>query len=295
MFGRPFLLPGLLAAASTLGPFNAMATVHPDPAQRQGSQIETVPFELFQGYCIVVHGSAGRLRGLNFFLDTGTRSSTFDSRIAGKLNLRDEVPSGLVFLGGRVKAERATLPDFEVGPLRLANLPIVTADLSSFEKVLPVRIDAIIGMDVLGLRPLVIDYSARVIRFGATDSLPFALPLRLDRGLAVFDAEIDRKPVHLLLDTGASFLVLFHADSQPDPAADKPDANSLVTSGAFEKGRLRMRTLRVGPAEFRDRSAKVARNPKPSQIDFDGLMSPSALGISMLSVNLEEGVLAFSR
>jgi predicted aspartyl protease len=295
MFYRPFFTIGLLAGLAFTFPSQSKGADHPDLAPSVRDTIGTVPFDLLQGYCIVVHGSAGTLKDLNFFLDTGTSNSTFDSRIASKLNLRDVVPAALVVMGGRVQAESATLPSLEVGPMRLSSLHIVTADLTSFQKVLSVRIDAIIGMDVLGLRPFVIDYPARVIHFGASPALPFSLPLRLDQGLAVLDAEIDSRPVHLLLDTGASFVVLFKTDSQSDPGANATAVSTLVSSGAFERKQMRLRTLRVGPAEFRKESAMMAPNPKPSQIDFDGVMSPSALGISRLSVNLTEGVLEFSR
>jgi predicted aspartyl protease len=295
MFYRPFFTIGLLAGVAFTLPSQSKGADHPDLAPSVRDTIGTVPFDLLQGYCIVVHGSAGTLKDLNFFLDTGTSNSTFDSRIASKLNLRDEVAAALVVMGGRVQAESATLPSLEVGPMRLSSLHIVTADLTSFQKVLSVRIDAIIGMDVLGLSPFVIDYGARVIHFGASPALPFSLPLRLDQGLAVFDAEIDSRPVHLLLDTGASFVVLFKTDSQSGPEANATAVGTLVSSGAFERKQMRMRTLRVGPAEFRKESARMAPNPKPSQIDFDGVMSPSALGISRLSVNVAEGVLEFSR
>lgn len=295
MFNRSFFTIGLIAGVAFTFPSQSKGADHPDLVPVINEPIGTVPFDLLQGYCIVVHGSAGTLKDLNFFLDTGTIHSTFNSQIASKLNLRDEVPAGLVFMGGRMQAESATLPSLEFGPVHLSSLHIFTADLSSFQKVLPVRIDAIIGLDVLGLSPFVIDYGARVIRFGTSPTLPNSLPLRLQQGLAVFDAEIDHRPVHLLLDTGASTVVLFKTDLQPDLGADTTGSRVLVSSGAFERKQVRLRALQVGPAEFRQEQAMVTRNPKPSQLDFDGVMSPAALGISRLSVNLAEGVLEFSR
>jgi predicted aspartyl protease len=292
---RPYFLMSFLAGLAVTGPFQASGIGRPDSVLAIRNPTGTVRFDLYQGYCIVVHGSAGTLKNLNFVLDTGTIHSTFNSRIAGKLNLRDEVPAGLVVMGGRERAEDATLPSLELGPVQRSNLQIVTADLSSFQRFLPVRIDAIIGLDVLGPRPFVIDYSAHVIRFGPLPALPVSLPLRLDRGLAVFDAEIDHRPVHLLLDTGASSLVLFKTDAQPGWGATTAAGREPDSIGDLESKQVWLRSLRVGPEEFLQEPALVARNPKPSQIDFDGLMSPVALGISRVSVDLEGGVLAFSR
>ena len=295
MISRTLFLMSLLASLIATGPSPASAAARPDVVPAIHDAASYVPFELLKGYGIVVHGSAGTLRDLNLFLDTGTIHSTFDSRIAGKLNLRDQAPAGLATLGGRVQADSATLPSLELGPVRLSNLHIFTADLSPFQRVLTVRIDAIIGLDVLGMTPFVIDYSARLIRFGASPFLPNSLPLRLDQGLAVFDAEIDHRPVQLLLDTGASSVVLFKTDTETDSGAPYTDRRTTLSSGGFERSQVQVGALRVGPAEFHRESATMARNPKPSQINSDGLMSPSALGILQLSVNLPAGVLSFSR
>jgi hypothetical protein len=126
-----------------------------------GEPAESVRFQLYQGYLIVVHGSIGAVKNLNIFLDTGATPALLDSRVARKLNLRGEESVSIVRLDRRTRAEETTVPSLEIGPLKCSNLRVVTADLSFYEKVLPVRIDAIVGLDVLGQRPFVIDYPAR--------------------------------------------------------------------------------------------------------------------------------------
>jgi predicted aspartyl protease len=255
----------------------------------------TVPFDLYQGYFMVVRGSAGPLKNLNFFVDTGTSLAILDSRVAKKLHLQEEESSSIVILGGRVQGKEANLPSLALGPVQQTDLEVVTADLSFFQKTLPVRVDGIVGFDVLGQVPFVIDYSARVIRFGAAPALPVSVPLRLDAGLAVFDAEIDQTPVHLLFDTGASSLVLFSGVAALNSGV-KTEANpGPQATGHFESNQIRLRSIRLGPEEFRKKPALVTNNPKPSQIDFDGLISPVALGVTKVSVDLKGGVLAFSR
>lgn len=105
--------------------------------------------------------------------------------------------------------QEVSLPSLQIGPVHRSNLEAISADLSFFQKFLAVHIDAIVGLEVLGQKPFIIDYSARLIRFGVIPALPFTVPLRLHRSLAVLDAEIDHVPLHLLFDTGASSLVLF--------------------------------------------------------------------------------------
>jgi predicted aspartyl protease len=246
---------------------------------------ETIRFQLYQGYLVVAHGSIGGLKNLNIFLDTGATPALLDSRIAKKLNLRGEASVSIVRLDRRTPAEETTLPSLEIGPLKRSNLKVVTADLSFYERVFPVRIDAVVGLDVLGQRPFVIDYPARVIRFEPAPTLEVSLPLRLTQGVAVFDAEIDHMPAHLLFDTGAGSMVLFN----------KATRQSTETTAPSEEKKVWMRTLRLGTEEFRQKPALLTRNPKPSQLDVDGLMSPAALGISRVAVDLKAGVLAFSR
>ena len=255
----------------------------------------SVRFDLYRGYFTVVHGSAGPLKNLNFFIDTGTSPTIVDSQVAKKLHLHGDESTRIAILGGMAPGEMTNVPSLKIGPVQRMNLKVVVTDLSFFRKAIPVRIDAIVGLDVLGQRPFVIDYSARAIRFGESPALAVSLPLRLDQGLAVFDAVIGDRPVHLLLDTGASSLVLF-TKNVPQGTGSKADAVLEEEEiGNFQSKQVRLRRLRLGSAEFRKKPALVTVNPKPSQFDFDGLISPVALGLSRVAVNVAEGTLAFSR
>jgi predicted aspartyl protease len=258
-----------------------------------GEPAQSVRFQLYRGYLIVVHGSIGAAKNLNFFLDTGATPALLDSGVARKLHLHGEESVSIVRLDRRTLAEETTLPSLKIGPLKRSNLRVVTADLSFYEKVLPVRIDAVVGLDVLGQRPFVIDYPGRVIRFESAPAMQVSLPLRLDQGVAVFDAEIDYTPVHLLFDTGAGSIVLFNK-ATPGSTGTKDTEESSKTAD-FEEKKVWLRTLRLGAEEFGQKPALLTRNPKPSQLNVDGLMSPAALGISRVAVDLKAGVLAFSR
>lgn len=287
----------ILTCVFTAGQAKAAGSNIPQPASPLEEMARVaVPFDLYNGYVIVAHGSAGPLKGLNFFVDTGTSLPIFDSRIAQKLHLQEEAPASIVILGGRVQGARAILPSLGFGSVQRSNLPVVTADLSFFRKILPVRVDAIVGLDVVGQKAFVIDYSARVIRFGPPPAMSVSIPLRLDRGLATFDAEIDHTPVHLAFDTGAASLVLFN--TAPNAEA-RVNANAISRPdrivGDFARKTVRLHTVRLGDAELGQKSAIVVDNPKQSQLDFDGLVSPAALGIAQVSVDLRRGVLAFSR
>ncbi|HEV2273717.1 MAG TPA: aspartyl protease family protein, partial [Acidobacteriaceae bacterium] len=178
------------------------------PAGVSRSHPAVVRVDLYRGYLIVARGSIGPLKGLHFLLDTGATPTVLDPRLAQKLHLEQQ-PAGIAVLGGRVQGARSMAPSLEFGPIRAANVPVLIEDLSFLEKALPVHIDAMIGLDVLGHGSFVIDYASRAIGFGPAPPLPVSIPLRVKDGLAIVDAEVNHAPVRLLVDTGASSLILF--------------------------------------------------------------------------------------
>ena len=143
-----------------------------------------VPFKLYRGYVIVVRGSIGGLKNLNFLVDTGAVPSVVDARIAQKLHLRGQ-PGRVDVPTKTLATERVTVPDVEVGPSHVGELPVIVQDLSFAEEALGTRVDAMIGFDVLGQSPFTIDYESRELVFGPVDpsfsTVPIlpAYPMRL--------------------------------------------------------------------------------------------------------------------
>jgi len=255
----------------------------------------TVRFDLYRDYLIVAQGSAGPLKDLNFLVDTGANPTVLDRRLTQKLGL-EELPASLAVVNGSVPAGRATLPNLEFGPMHRDNFPIMVEDLSFLQKALPVHIDAVIGLDVLGQSAFEIDYIRRQIHFGSFPPLANYLPLRMKAGLPIIDAELNHVPVHLLMDTAAFSLTLFEGGT---PVPLSPTKVSAVqgpsnTIGEFERKQVWLRDLRLGDAEFGRASAFVVRGPGDDRA-FDGLMSPAALGMTKIAVDLERGWLAFNR
>jgi hypothetical protein len=263
------------------------------PARGYGNQHDTVHFDLYRDYLIVVRGSAGPLKGLNFLLDTGASPTVLDRRVADKLHL-DQVPASIAVIGGSVEAAQATAPTLEVGPARRDNFPVLVEDLSFFQKALPVRIDAVVGLDLLGQSAFEIDYAARQIVFGPVPLLSNSLPLRLQAGLPIVEAQVNHLSAHLMVDTGASSLVLFEP-STPRPMRVSEVRPTPGTIGEIDRKQVWLPSLRLGEAEFGKEPAFLVRSRGEGAQDFDGLMSPAALGISKLAIDLGRGVLSFSR
>jgi predicted aspartyl protease len=283
MRGRNFWCLSLLTLVTLAGEPLARAS--------QGALEATVGFTLYHDYLIVAQGSAGPLKGLNFLVDTGATPSILDRRLAQRLGL-DELPGSIVFINGSVPAGQAIVPSLEFGPMQRHNLPIQVEDLSFFERALPLHIDAVIGLDVLGQSAFEIDYTRWQIHFGYFRPLANSLPLRIEAGLPIVDAELNHLAVHLLMDTGASSLLLFEPRAPVSPQKISLASSSI---GEFQGKQVWLRSLRLGGKEFGREPAFMVRRPGNQDRNFDGLISPAGLGMTKVAIDVERGVLAFSR
>jgi len=268
-------------------------TVVGQPAAKGSTQTDrkTVGFELYRDYLIVVRGTAGTMKGLNFLLDTGANPSILDARIAAKQHL-NLTPTDITVLNGSVRGGTTTVSSLEFGPIRRSGFPVAVQDLSFLEKALSVRIDGIIGVDMLGSSSFVIDYASRKIRFGPTGSMQGSIPLQMKEGRAIVDATVNHATKHLLLDTGSFSLTLFVEGSAPGAGSPQPSGESVVPSDGKQ---VRLTSFALGDAEFGREAAFLVGNPRDAGHDFDGLMSPVALGMTRIAVDLGGGRLGFSR
>lgn len=289
MRGRNFCCLSLLTLLTVAGGPVARAS--------QEASKGTVSFHLYSDYLIVAQGSAGPLKGLNFLVDTGSSPSVLDRRLARRLAL-DELPASTVFVNGRVPAGLAIVPNLEFGPIRQHSLRVLVEDLSFLDRALPMHIDAVIGLDVLGQSPFEIDYTGGRIHFGPFRPLPNSLPLRIKAGLPIIDAELNHLAVHLLVDTGAYSLLLIEPRTftpvLPTEVSAVEGSTSLLV-GEVQGKRVWLHNLRLGDKEFGLKPAFMVRNPGYEERNFDGVMSPAALGMSKVEIDVERGVLAFSR
>ncbi|HEY4379146.1 MAG TPA: retropepsin-like aspartic protease [Acidobacteriaceae bacterium] len=266
----------------------------PDRAAK-GTAKEAVGFELYHDYMIVLRGAAGPAKGLNFLLDTGATPSVLTPRLAAKLHL-EVVGEDIAVLNETVRGGRATVPELQVGPVRKQNLPVLIEDLGFLQKQFPLQIDGIVGLDVLGTDAFVIDYATREIRFGDLPAMRDSIPLEMKGGLAFVEATVDHAPVHLLFDTGAPSLILFEQTAVP--VAGSKISGPLPPPkpiGEFDRKHVQTIRVRLGDTEFGRESAFVVHNPGDAGHGFDGLMSPAALGITRVAVDVARGTLAFAR
>jgi predicted aspartyl protease len=99
---------------------------------------------------------------------------------------------------------------------------------------------------------------------------------------AVVEAEIEGKPLHLLLDTGACSLTLI------DMRMQQLGLKTNLFTGSAEAEMLiplSLHEISLGGKAFRVKNAFVQHVTQESLRDYDGIVGPLALGIKRLGMN----------
>jgi hypothetical protein len=264
------------------------------PSLRSTENLVEVPFELYQRHLVVIKGSIGPLNGLSLLIDTGTIPSMVDARIARKLHLQAE-SSTLVAFGQQVAIQSTVLDGFRIGSLPSGSVPAGVGDLSYLQGV---RIDAIVGLDVLARRSFSIDYRTRVLTFVPEGREEAAAPLDVVWPFVTVTMTIEGEKVRLLVDTGSSDLVLFKT-RMPAPLSDAPwrgDKTVNYASGAARLRRLDLRTVGLG-AQTWDKLAAwtLDRVPHGYPQNIDGVLGVPALGCRRVRFDFERNEFGWSR
>jgi hypothetical protein len=204
---------------------------------------DQLPFQLSNGFLILVEGRIGSLSPLRFILDTGTTHTMVDQRIAERLSLKRR--SGDVLNFNRlVRVEWANVSEIQFGPLTARDLPVMVGHLRHYSE-LAGGVDAIIGLDLLSTsRRLRIDYSTNritvrtVARGGERKTLPpQALTILLS---------LQGQPARLVLDSGLQSMLLYQDRIRGHLSRLRfDDRVSRVHIGNLDGGRATLSGVRV--------------------------------------------------
>ena len=245
-----------------------------------------VPFELYQHHLVVTKGSIGPLHGRSLLIDTGTIPSMVDTRIARKLNLQTE-PSMLIAFGQQVQIQSAKFDGFRIGSLVSGPVSAGVSDLSYLQGV---RIDAIVGLDVLARTNFSIDYRTRVLTFGREGREDTVAPLEIVWPFVTVRMTIAGQQVRLLVDTGSSDLVLFKTrmPAALSGAPWKGDKTVQYASGEARLRRLELRDAGLGTHTWDKLSAwALDRVPDGYPPGIDGVLGVLALGCQRVQFDFE--------
>jgi hypothetical protein len=167
---------------------------------------------------------------------------------------------------------------------------MVVVDLAGIEQRLGTRIDAIIGLDIFVGEDISIDYKHRKITRGLSGQARYALPVETyTQGGApywVLPISLGGETFRVLLDTGANDLGLFasHA-TRPFKRVSSETIPHLSAASEERAIALPPMTLILSDSKFRNQLAVVVGEPPGALRQIDGVLGPTALGITRIELD----------
>jgi predicted aspartyl protease len=255
--------------------------------QNASAQSWEVPFTLYRNFMIVVQGSIGDLDRLNFLVDTGTNPSVIDKRITKKLHVNG-YKGKLPVVSGEMATSEVLIPSVNIGPVSQTAVRMAVEDLNMLEHDLGIRIDAMVGLDVLSCRNFRIDYEARSITFGPINSsAEQGAAFQSEPPFVTVEMRMNQQPVHLLVDTGSPELVLFESHIASPLRALAGTIRSLRNlNGILPLREVQLSDTQLGNSSFGAKRAYVASDHN-NNLTFDGLLGVSALHVRQVSFDFE--------
>jgi predicted aspartyl protease len=249
-----------------------------------------IPFKLYCGFAIVVHGAIANQENLNFLVDTGAVPSVVHQRLARRLDLRGATEE-ISMVNQDRSVERVLVPALRIGLLEFLPVSAVVVDLTPIERRLGIRLDAIVGLDVFAGRNFTIDYRLRKLLIGLAavvgEAIPFELQMEAGAPYVVVRMEMNSQFVRLLLDTGSDGITLFAARMQERmPFFEKTGAGKDINAGgAYAVDRIRVSDARLGGIARGKLKAAMTSSTASGLRDFDGLLGPASLGITRIALD----------
>src|SRR6266481_3529756 len=246
-----------------------------------------IPVRLYWGYLIIVEGSIGNVHKLNFLVDTGAYPSVVDQTIAHDLGLAEQ-PSRVNLSNKSVQTGLVILPSLLLGSVGAESLPVLTEDLSFLRKALGYKVDAIIGLDVLGKSSFTVNYVTKEMVLGPVESLPFSAPFDTDIPIVTVRTKFQNQQLRLVVDTGGPDLMLFQS-RMPDSTAVQTIAteDTANLSGIVRLRKMRIPEVYLGEEAIGPQTAFVVVDRKDEGDNFDGILGMRGPQFSKIAFDFE--------
>ena len=256
---------------------------------------DTIPFEIYAGYLLVVHGSLGSLSNLRFAVDTGCTHSLIDRKLARRLGLSGH--AGTVFNFGRsVPVEWVDVLGVQVGPLRMNRTPMIVGDLA-YSRAFATQVDVILGLDLLRIKNLSIDYRSKRIQMGMLGTSEFRVPMNNGPLFVSVELQVRDRPIRVLIDTGMRGMLLY----QDRVGAEIREAKSTAALDAFSVGgAMRVREaiaprIKLGGTDL-ERTVFLMNGPAPTTLpQIDGYLGTSKLNARRIDFDFRNNTLGWDR
>jgi len=244
-------------------------------------------FQLYWDYLIVVRGSIGNLKNLNFLIDTGACPSVVDQKVAHNLRLSQE-PRRVNLSTTTVDAQLVTLPSILIGPIRAESLPVLAEDLSFFGKNLGHKVDAIVGMDVLRNSSFTLDYKNKEMLLGPVQSFSSYIPFDTETPVVTVRLRLPDRQLRLVVDSGTPDLMLFQSRVLNSAGFESLGTENVADlSGTFQRKKVRIPEVYLDKENVGPQIAFIADDRKDDGDDFDGVLGFRGPHFSKIAFDFE--------
>jgi predicted aspartyl protease len=236
-----------------------------------------LPFRLSSGYLIQVEGRIGGQAHLKFILDTGASITIVGQKIAQKLKL-DAHPAQSFNFDRNLRWETATLPEVQFGPIRAANVAVLVGDLARYSEFAS-KADAIIGMDLLQLSDVTIDFGIGKLIFDLTEPRTYSAGGDPMAQCLIVELQVQDRPVRLIVDTGLQGMVLYEERLRKS-VPELRTAGSIKNATMGGRMQVKQATLPDVIVGNRNRQVPVVFLPSPAAgtlPGIDGIVGIAAL------------------
>ena len=253
-----------------------------------------VPFKLYAGYLIVVHGRVGAFDKLNFVLDTGATHSVLDRKLADRIGLSRR-PGRVLNFDKTVPTQWVEVPDLQFGQIQVSRFSTMISDLQYFQS-FATQVDAVIGLDLLRLSSFSIDYDAHRVSFGAVDTAS-GIPMNSDPTCLSVQLLVGGSQIRLLVDTGAQALILYEdrvLNRLPQLRIEGETAGTSMGGWVPSKWGF-IPKARLGTTDLDGTVFLVKAPPGSLLLGIDGYLGTAALKAHRIDFNFETNTLAWKR
>jgi predicted aspartyl protease len=256
-----------------------------------------VPFQLIDGWAIVLDGTLGGLHNQKMLIDTGAVPSAISTRVAKRLRLSGSVQE-VSLMNRSIAVKTVRVPEVQLGVVAVEALYMVAMDLGRIEQALGTRIDAVVGLDLLGRQNFSLDYRRKKLVFGTnTNAAAIAFQVKHEAGGIYILIPLDStgEKLQVLLDTGTRDLMLFQrrlGDSLKQLPILAQDFN-LNAGGKDSLAEVEMQLVNVGPISRNKQKAYVWTTPERNLRNFDGLLGPTTLGVTAVAFDFDRHLVSF--
>jgi gag-polyprotein putative aspartyl protease len=242
-----------------------------------------------------------------FWLDTGATMSLLATDVATECGVVPIASDTLAIAAaqGRIAARPAVAAVVQIGAVTIRNLPVAVLDPSALRldrrvangRIVPVKLDGVIGSDVLRRLSVVLDMGAGTISL----SRPSAHPPK-QRTLVWIGFPVVRlltrsgRPVLFGLDTGADSTIVTDAwmDKTPDPALSLATGSVDALGAAHAGGLPVLRRVTVGDGEYilRLTGVPIVQERRQTFVALDGVLGADVLAHATLHMDISNGIFA---